>query len=360
MNLKLNRLENVLDSMKKANIPQLIISDPASIFYLTGKWIHPGERMLALYISLDGNHKLFINELFPVHEDLGAEKIWFSDTDDCIKLLSENICKDKPIGIDKNWPSRFLLDLMKNNGASSYVNGSFIVDKARMIKDKEEIELMKNASRINDMAMEKIINLTLEGHSEKKMSGLLLSIYEELGAEGFSFDPIIGYGANAANPHHAPGNSTPTKGDSIILDIGCIKDSYCSDMTRTVFFKSVSDKSKEVFETVLEANKRAIEIIKPGVRFCDVDFAARNYIESKGYGKYFTHRTGHSIGIEVHDFGDVSSTNTDILKPGMIFSVEPGIYLPGEVGVRIEDLVLVTENGYEVLNKANKELQVIG
>lgn len=357
--MKLKRLENVIDSMRKANIPQIIISDPASIFYLTGKWIHPGERMLALYLNLDGNHKIFINELFPIKEDLGAEKIWFNDTDNCIKLLSENICKDKSIGIDKNWPSRFLLDLMENNGASSYVNGSFIVDTARMIKDEEEINFMRNASKINDMAMEKLTNLTLEGHSEKKMGELLLSVYEELGADGFSFDPIIGYGANAANPHHSPGNSIPSEGDSIILDIGCVKDSYCSDMTRTVFLRSVSDKSKEVFETVLEANKRAIETVKPGARFCDVDFAARNYIESKGYGKYFTHRTGHSIGIEVHDFGDVSATNTDILKPGMIFSVEPGIYLPGEVGVRIEDLVLVTETGYEILNKANKELYVV-
>ncbi len=357
--MKLNRLENVLNSMKEANIPQIIISDPASIFYLTGKWIHPGERMLALYLNLNGDHKIFINELFPVTEELGAKKIWFNDTDDCIKLLSENICKEQSIGIDKNWPSRFLLDLMKNNGASAYVNGSFIVDRARMIKDEEEINFMRNASRINDMAMEKLINLTLEGHSEKKMRELLLSIYEELGAEGFSFDAIIGYGANAADPHHSPDNSMPTEGDSIIFDIGCVKNSYCSDMTRTVFFKNVSDKSKEVFEIVLEANKRAIETVKPGVRFCDVDLAARKYIESKGYGKYFTHRTGHSIGIEVHDFGDVSSTNTDILKPGMIFSVEPGIYLSGEVGVRIEDLVLVTENGYEILNKANKELYVV-
>lgn len=130
-------------------------------------------------------------------------------------------------------------------------------------------------------------------------------------------------------------------------------------MTRTVFYKSASEKAKEVFNIVLEANKRAIAMVKPGVRFCDIDNAAREYITEKGYGKYFTHRTGHSIGIETHDMGDVSSINTDILKPGMIFSVEPGIYLPGEFGVRIEDLVLVTEDGHELLNKYNKELNII-
>ncbi|QXM06363.1 M24 family metallopeptidase [Crassaminicella indica] len=357
--MKINRLEKILDSMRKSNIPQLIISDPASIFYLTGKWIHPGERMLALYISIEGKYKLFINELFPVSEDLGVEKIWFSDTDDCVKILSESISRNKPIGIDKNWPARFLIELMKKDVASSYVNGSFVVDKARMIKDKEEIELMKNASRLNDMAMEKLLDLVVDAHSEKKLGELLLSIYEELGAHGFSFEPIIGYGKNAANPHHSSGDATPKEGDSIILDIGCVKDSYCSDMTRTVFFRSVKEKSKEIYKIVLEANKRAIETVKPGVRFCDIDFAARDFIESKGYGKYFTHRTGHSIGIEVHDFGDVSSINTDIVKPGMIFSIEPGIYLPGDVGVRIEDLVLVTKDGCEVLNKVDKDLKVI-
>ena len=131
-------------------------------------------------------------------------------------------------------------------------------------------------------------------------------------------------------------------------------------MTRTVFYKSASDKAKEVYNIVREANEKAISIVKPGVRFCDIDAAARNYIEEKGYGKYFTHRTGHSIGIEVHDFGDVSSVNTDKVAPGMIFSIEPGIYLPGEFGVRIEDLVLVTEDGCEVLNKFSKDLTIIG
>lgn len=344
--------------MEESKISQLIVSDPASIFYLTGKWIHPGERMLALYISLEGDHKLFINELFPIG-DIGVEKVWFNDREDPVKKLSEVVRSGKPIGIDKNWPSRFLIDLMKNSKASDYINGSFIVDRARMIKDQEEIELMKNASRLNDMAMERLKAEATKGYSEKKMAQILLSIYEELGADGFSFDPIIAYGANAANPHHSTGDATAKSGDSIIFDIGCLKDSYCADMTRTVFLNEASEKGKEIYHIVLEANRRAIEAVKPGARFCDIDLAARDYIESKGYGEYFTHRTGHSIGIEVHDFGDVSSINTDPVEPGMIFSIEPGIYLPGEVGVRIEDLVLVTENGCEVLNKADKEFTII-
>ena len=131
-------------------------------------------------------------------------------------------------------------------------------------------------------------------------------------------------------------------------------------MTRTVFLGSVSEEQRKVYEIVKEANLRAIAAVKPGVRFCDVDAAARDYITEQGYGDKFVHRTGHSIGQDVHEFGDVSSVNTEVLKPGMVFSIEPGIYLTGDFGVRIEDLVLVTEDGCKVLNGYTKELQVIG
>ncbi|MDF2547589.1 MAG: proline dipeptidase [Anaerosolibacter sp.] len=357
--MEILRLAKVLTKMEESNIPQMIISDPASIFYLTGKWIHPGKRMLALYLNTRGNHKLFINELFPVSEDLGVEKVWFKDTDEPIQLLSGYVDKDKPMGIDKNWPAKFLLRLMELGGGSSFINSSPIIDQIRMSKDAKEIPLMEEASKINDQAMERMVNLILNKYTEKHLSQLLPGIYEDLGGEGPSFDPIVAYGANCANPHHEPDYFQLKEGDSIILDIGCKKASYCADMTRTVFYKSVSDKAREVYHIVKDANERAIAAVKPGVRFCDIDHAARSYIEEKGYGQFFTHRTGHSIGIEVHDFGDVSSINTDLLTPGMIFSIEPGIYLPGEFGVRIEDLVLVTEDGCKVLNSYPKDLIVI-
>jgi Xaa-Pro dipeptidase len=352
------RLTKLLNFMKESNLDQMVISDPAAIFYITGKWIHPGERMLVLYLNLKGNHRLFINELFPVNENLGIEKVWFSDIQDSIEILASYI-GDGTIGIDKNWPAKFLLKLMKLKSNCEYINGSFIIDKIRASKDLEERDLLRTASRLNDAGMKNLMEVLSNKLSEKKAAGLLSEIYEKVGADGHSFDPIIAYGPNAADPHHSPDNSMLKDGDSIIIDIGCIKNSYCADMTRTVFYKSVSDKSKEIYNIVLEANKLAIAAVKPGVRFCDIDAAARDYIEACGYGKYFTHRTGHSIGIEVHDFGDVSAINTDKLEVGMCFSIEPGIYLKGEVGVRIEDLVLVTEDGCEVLNKYDKSLKVI-
>lgn len=353
------RLNKALQAMEQAKLSQLLISDKATLFYLTGKWFSPGERMLVLYLSAEQPPKLFINELFPLSDDLGLEIIWFNDIQDPVEMLARYINGERTIGIDKNWPARFLLRLMELHGGSSFINSSFIFDQLRMCKDKEEISLMRTASKANDLAMERMIQLVSNGYSEQEMAKQLLPIYEELGAQGYSFDPIIAYGAHAADPHHETGGSLVKEGDCVLFDIGCKKDSYCSDMTRTVFYKYASPLALQVYQTVLEANQRAIKAVRPGARFCDIDTVARDHIVAAGYGKYFTHRTGHSIGLETHDFGDVSSNNTGVLLPGMIFSIEPGIYLPGEVGVRIEDLVLVTEDGCEVLNSYNKEIKVI-
>lgn len=221
--MKLNRLESILEKMKAENLEQMIISDPASIFYLTGKWIHPGERMLALYISTRGEHKLFVNKLFPITEDLGVEIVWFDDTNNAVEILSEAILKDKAVGVDKNWPARFLIGLMELKAGSSYVNGSLIVDRVRMIKDEAEKDFMREASRLNDLAMEKLKNEVTKGHSEKELMQVLQGIYKELGTDGFSFEPILGFGANAANPHHSNTDKVAEIGDSIILDIGCAK-----------------------------------------------------------------------------------------------------------------------------------------
>ena len=357
--MKINRVERLLKEMEENNIPQVLISDAPAIFYLTGKWVDSGSRLIALYLNVNKDHKFFINELFPVEEDLAVEKVWFDDTQDPIEVMAEYIDKDKTLGIDKNLPSRYLLKLMELNSGKDFKNVSPIIDRIRMIKDNEEINLTREASKINDISVEKMIELIPEGLTEKEMAQELGKIYSELGGEGFSFEPIIAYGANAADPHFVPGDALAKSGDNVLIDIGCIKDHYCSDMTRTVFYKEVSEKHKEIYNIVLEANKKAIEIVKPGVRFCDIDKAARDHIVKAGYGKYFTHRTGHSIGIEAHEFGDVSAVNTDVVEPGMIFSVEPGIYLPGDIGVRIEDLILVTEEGYENLNDYNKELMII-
>ena len=358
--MKLSRTNKILEKMKQKGINQALISDPYSIFYLAEYLEHPGERFFAVLLDENGNHKLFINALFPLEQDLGLEKVVYSDTDNPIELLAKYIPNGSVVGIDKVLPARFLLPLMNHLPENKFVDVSQIVDRVRMIKDEKEKELMRRASLLNDEACQRVINSISEGKSEKDVAKDLLAIHEELKVDGLSFDPIIAYGANGANPHGTVGDRYVKPGDAIIIDMGGIKDNYCSDMTRTVFWKQPSEKAREVFEIVLEAQKRGVSAVKPGVRFCDIDAACRDYITEKGYGEFFTHRTGHHIGLECHEYGDISSINETKCEPGMIFSIEPGIYLPGEFGVRIEDLVLVTEDGCEVLNKLNKELVIIG
>ena len=354
------KLNAILKSMEEQNVPQMIISDPPSIFYLTGKWIHPGERMLALYLNLNGNHKLVINKLFPQEKDLGVELVWYDDIEDAVAILSQFVEKDKPIGIVKTWPARFLLRLQELGAGSKFVNGSLIVDYVRQIKNEEEQQRMREAGAANDKIMEKLIPYVNKGLTEKELEKIVRQMYAESGHSGVSFDPITAYGKSGADPHHVTDETKGKRGDSVVLDIGGILNDYCSDMTRTVFLGEVSEKGREVYEIVKEAERRGIEAAKPGNRMCDVDNACRDYITEMGYGPYFTHRTGHSIGMEDHEFGDVSSVNTDIIKPGQCFSVEPGIYLMDEgIGVRIEDIVLITEDGCEVLNNFTKDLIVV-
>ena len=354
------KLNAILSAMGAEDIPQIIISDPAVIFYLTGAWIHPGERLLVLYLNRNGNQKLLVNDLFRQNKDLGVEIQYYNDTQDGVEILSRFMDASAPVAVDKNWPARFLLRLQELNAASRYVNSSAIVDGVRQIKAPDEQEKMRTASRLNDSVMEKLVTVLSEDHTELELKDILMKLYTNVGCQGFSFEPITAFAGNAADPHHEPDGSRGKYGDGVVLDIGGKKDEYCSDMTRTVFLGTVSERQREIYEVVLEANRRGIAAAKPGNRMKDVDDAARSYITEMGFGEYFTHRTGHSIGLEVHEAGDVSAVNEAEIRPGQCFSVEPGIYIPEEnIGVRIEDLVLITKDGCEVLNHYPKELQVI-
>ena len=221
--------------MEEHEIPQMIISDPVAIFYLTGKWIFPGERLLALYLNVNGNHKMMINKLFPQESDLGVDIIYYDDIEDGVEILSKYVEKDKTMGIDKTWPSKFLIRLQELGGGSKFVNGSPIIDYIRMVKDEKEQDLMRKSSKINDIAMDKIIPWVAKGLTEKELNAKMREIYKELGCEDVSFDPITAYGHGAADPHHVTDDSKGKRGDCVILDIGGFKDNYASDMTRTVF-----------------------------------------------------------------------------------------------------------------------------
>ena len=355
-----SRIPRILSAMKERNLTQMIVSDPAAIFYLTGKWIHPGERMLALYLNISGDHKLIINRLFPQEGDCGAELVWYDDTEDAVEILSRYTEKDRPLGIDKTWPSGFLLRLQELNGASSYCNSSSIVDDVRRIKDAEEQQRMRDASLANDRVMERLIPLTGKGYSEKELDRIVRELYAASGHSDVSFPPITAYGKSGADPHHSTDSTCGKRGDSVVLDIGGILNHYCSDMTRTVFLGEVSDKAREVYEIVREAQQRGIDAARPGARMCDVDNACRSYITEKGYGDYsLTERDILSVSKIMNPATSLPSIRTSF-SPDRFSPLNRGSIVPGRrYRVRIEDLVLITEDGCEVLNHYPKDLIIV-
>lgn len=357
--MKENRVDRILATLKEQGVSQMLIVDPMSIYYLTGVYNDPHERFFALLLRADGKHAFFLNNLFSVPQEVGVEKVWYSDTDPVMEIVARYVDQDAVLGVDKDIKARFLLPLIEMKAAAGFVNTSLAVDTTRGVKDAEEQEKMRVASDLNDQAMAVFKTLIHEGVTEKEVADQMLKVYLDLGADGFSFEPLVAFGPNAADPHHGPDGTLLKEGDVVLFDVGCIKDGYCSDMTRSFYFRTVSDAHREIYETVRAANEAAIAKIKPGVPLCELDLTARNLIAAKGYGPNFNHRLGHFIGLSCHEFGDVSSVNTKAAEPGMIFSIEPGIYLVGDTGVRIEDLVLVTKDGCEVLNHYPKTLEII-
>lgn len=353
------RAGRILAASEKQGIRQILITDPLSICYLTGVSMSPIERFYALLLRADGHHAYFLNYLFRVPQEVGVEKVWYSDTDPLTEIIAAHLDPNEVLGVDRDLKARFLLPLMEKKAAAGFVIGSDAVDTTRAVKDEEEQDKMRVSSHINDQAMAQFKTLIHEGVTEKQVADQMLDIYLSLGADGYSFPPLVAFGANAADPHHFPDNTAVKPGDCVLFDVGCKKDGYCSDMTRTFYFQTVSDAHRKVYETAKAANESAIAKIRPGVALKELDATARGLITEAGWGPNFTHRLGHFIGLNEHEFGDVSSASTWTAAPGMIFSIEPGIYLTGDTGVRVEDLVLVTKDGVEVLNHYPKALEII-
>jgi len=354
-----SRLNRIIENMKKDHIDQLIISAPNSLYYLLDEMFHPGERMLALYINKHGEHALIVNALFPSAKSLDTKVIFYNDTEDPVEYLKDLLIEGN-FGVDKEWPSHFLVRLMKKRPDLAIEIGSVSVDAARMLKDSDEVAKMKYATEMNDKTMALVVEALKEKiYKEKELQKLIPDYYSQHDTFELSFSPSVCYGENGAVPHHDPGDAMPEDNGAILIDMGGRTNGYCSDMTRSFHYGQPSEEYKKVYNLVLQANLAGIAAVKPGMKLSDVDGASRKVIEDAGYGEYFTHRTGHGIGIEVHEFPDVSSVCDMVLEEGMTFTIEPGIYLEGQFGVRIEDVVLVTKDGCEVLNSYPKELQIL-
>ncbi len=231
-----------------------------------------------------------------------------------------------------------------------------LIDTLRMVKSEEEKVSVIKAQRIAEKAYEHILGFIKEGVTEREIALELDFFMLRNGAEAISFETIAVSGANTSKPHGVPTDKKVCRGDFVTMDFGAVVNGYHSDMTRTVAVGEVSDEQVRVYNTVLEAQLKALEILREGVKCSDADAAARIYINEKGYGEYFRHSTGHGVGLEIHEKPNLSPKSEQILQTGNIVTVEPGIYIPGKFGVRIEDLAIITKFGCENLTKITKKL----
>ena len=234
-----------------------------------------------------------------------------------------------------------------------------LLDGLRASKDEEEIAAMLQAQKITDAAFGEILNYIRPGLTEQEVAARL--VYELLrrGARKVSFDPIVAAGANGSMPHAVPGETEIQKGMFVTMDFGCVYDGYCSDMTRTVAVGQPTQEMERVYETVLAAQKAGIAAARAGMPGRELDTAARKVIEEAGYGDYFTHSFGHSLGLEIHESPNASPSETRALPEGTVISAEPGIYLPGRFGVRIEDVLVLEEGGCRDITQSPKNLIVL-
>jgi Xaa-Pro aminopeptidase len=233
------------------------------------------------------------------------------------------------------------------------------VEALREIKSTGELAAIKKAAHLTDAAFYYLLGIIRPGMSELEIVALLYKFFLDNDSEGFSFDPIVASGENSSKPHAVAGRRKIRRGDLVTFDIGCKIDGYCSDFTRTVAIGAIDPELKKIYNIVLEANLRVLSKIADGISGFDADAAARDYINSEGFGGSFGHGTGHGVGLEIHEAPRLGASSKQILRAGMVVTDEPGIYLPGIGGVRIEDLVLVTNDGCEALSHAKKELIIL-
>ncbi len=244
------------------------------------------------------------------------------------------------------------IEVLKSNKISN------VIKELRAIKTKKEIESIKSAQAITDKVFSYILERIEIGKTEKEIALDLEFFVRRNGSEGVAFDFIVVSGENSSLPHGAPTDRTLKKGDFITMDFGARREGYCSDMTRTVALSYVSEEQEKVYNTVLKAQKMALEKIKAGVVCKEVDAVARDFI-NKDFNGTFGHGLGHSLGVDIHETPAFNTRDNTLLKSGMVLTVEPGIYLENKFGVRIEDTIIVTDNGYENITKSPKELIII-
>jgi len=364
------RLTKLLEPLQTSGWDALTLNPSPSLTYLTGLHFHLSERPVVAIFTADHAPVIVLPELemlkltglpyeitaFPYPENP-------AEWDGVFRRAVQSLGLDgKRIGVEPR-AMRLLEFRHVKAGApdADFPDASDVVSRLRVRKDADEIAAMRKAVKVAQSALEATLPLLKVGMSEKELAAeLVVQLLRNGSQSEMPFAPIVSGGPNSANPHASPSERRLQPGDLLVVDWGACVDGYISDLTRTFAVREVEAEYRKIHQIVLEANAAGRAAAKPGVPCANVDKAAREVIEKAGYGLYFTHRTGHGIGMEGHEEPYMRGDNMQLLEPGMAFTVEPGIYLPGSNGVRIEDNVVITEDGAECLSYMLRELRVVG
>jgi Xaa-Pro dipeptidase len=361
------RIEALLKELSTKQLESILVTSPANVYYLSNYYTDPHERVVAVYVSTQHEPILILPAM--ESEDAKASgwsysMIDYHDHEDPWELFLAFLNKSgkipETLGVEED-----NLTLSRYNSVKGILPDTEVkpaqdlLASLRVIKNKQEYELLKRAAELADFGVQTGVNALREGITELEVIAEIEYELKKQGVQAMSFSTMVLFGQKAASPHGTPGSAKLQPGDMVLFDLGVIYEGYCSDITRTVAFKSVNDEQEKIYQTVLEGQLKAIEASKIGTAVGNIDQAARDHIEANGYGQYFNHRIGHGLGIETHEYPSLHGKNTLPLEKGMCFTIEPGIYVPKTAGVRIEDMIFVTEKGAEILTKFPKELQII-
>ena len=351
--------------MKQLKIDAVLLTHPPDLAYLTN---FTGEDSVGLFTDKD----IFLVTDFRYKEQAALEAGWLRVavrdgklSDELAKTLV--VSKAKRIGFEVNFTTvgqvdavaKSLKELKDNAGAGIELVGlEDVLVNLRKVKDDHEIGLIRKSIAVAEEAYEAILGEIKVGQTENHLAGLLVFELRSRGASNSSFPVIIAAGVNSSFPHYRPGETLVQNDQPLLIDWGALHNGYCSDLTRTLMIGRVSPKMKEVYKVVLQSQLAAIDFLRPGVTTMQADRVARDVVEKAGFGELFGHGLGHGIGRDIHELPTLRKTGGDEeLRPGMVVTVEPGIYIPGVGGVRIEDDVLITHSGCEVLTSLDKTFE---
>ncbi|MFY0743653.1 Xaa-Pro peptidase family protein [Solibacillus silvestris] len=362
----MSKLKQLQNHLKENGWDAAFITTPDNVFYFSGFKSEPHERLLGVMVFKDAEPFLICPKMeMPdaVAAGWAFDVVGHEDTENAWDVVAKNVearnVAFDTLAIEKSHLTVERLEAIQERYEQLKFAGiDEKINALRISKDEAELEKLRKAAELADYAIQVGCDAIAEGVTEMEV---LNTIESAIKAKGYamSFDTMVLAGEKAASPHGTPGNRKIKKGDLILFDLGVIYEGYCSDITRTVAFGQPNDEQIKIYNAVRRANEAAIEAVKPGVRAMDLDKIARDVITDAGYGQYFTHRLGHGLGISVHEFPSINGANEFVLNEGTVFTIEPGIYKTDIAGVRIEDDVVVTNDGVEVLTSFTKELVIL-